>query len=152
VIVSPEALLESTGGRFDDREAVGKAWADAMRQFRDALADPSILDVGVLVGIPGSGKSTWCAAHDDPRIVLFDAVWSSRGRRVSLCDRIRRARKNAIAVSIRCALAVAKERNAARPPDRRVPESVINAACLALRRDPPTRAEGWDRVILVAGG
>lgn len=156
MIVSPEALLDPVEGRFDDRAAVSEAWANATRQFRDALADPQVLDAGIMIGWPGSGKSTWAAAHDDTRIVLFDAVWADRARRIAIANRIRRARKNAVAVWVRTPLPIALDRNAARPAWRRVPEAVVREYAIALLRDSPTRTEGtrsivWDRVIVVPG-
>jgi predicted kinase len=152
MIVSPEALLEPVDGRFDDRAAVAAAWADSMRAFREGLKDPKVLDAGVLVGWPGSGKSTWAAAHDDERILLFDAVWSHRGRRTAIAKRIREARKNPVARWVRTSLSLALQRNADRPDWRRVPEAVVLQAARDLRATPPSREEGWYRVLEVRGG
>lgn len=151
MIVSPERLLEPVLGRFQDRAAVSEAWASSMRAFREALRDPKVIDAGILVGCPGSGKSTWARAHDDPRLVLFDAVWANRKRRAATAARIRQAGKIAVAVWVKTPLEVAMARNASRPAWRRVPEPVILAAARDLKRDPPTQAEGWNRVIVVPG-
>lgn len=147
MIIAPESLL--TRETFSNPDAIGDAWAEASRRLRDALADPEILDVGLLVGLPGAGKSTWCAENDDPRIVLFDAVSSEPGRRRAMASKIRRARKNPVAVWLKTPLSVAMRRNAQRLPWRRVPESAILRAAQRLRQTPPTRAEGWARVISV---
>lgn len=149
MIVSPERLLRPHG--FTDRERVAEAWADSMRAFREGLADPSILDVGIMVGIPGSGKSTWVEANDTDSVMLFDAVWANRGRRVAVAKRIRAAGKNAIAVVVKTPISVAMVRNASRPAWRRVPEGVIRKAARDLRVEPPTMAEGWSGMITVDG-
>lgn len=147
MIIAPESMIAPEV--FTERSAISDAWAESMRRFRDALASEVVLDAGVLVGVPGSGKSTWCSEHDDPRIVLFDAVFSDPGRRRSMAGKIRRARKNSVAIWIRTPLSEAMERNAKRPAWRRVPESAIVRASEKIRKNPPSLAEGWHRVIVV---
>lgn len=149
MIISPEAILEQDPSTFSQREAVENAWADAMRTLRGALEDSSVLDVGVLVGAPGSGKSTWAKNKDADRVVLFDAVWSNVGRRAAVARRIRRAGKNAVCVWFRTPLRISIERNSRRPAWRRVPEAVLKRSAMQIKNSPPTKAEGWDAILTV---
>ena len=130
---------------------MGEAWATCRRQLRVALLDPAIEAVVCLVGTPAAGKSTWGREHDRPDVVIFDACWAQRGKREGLARQIRLAGKQAIAVWVRVPLDVARDRNAARPPDRRVPDVALTRAWLALRAEPPTVAEGWHRVVVQDG-
>lgn len=148
-VIGPDELLPE--GRPPTQTEVGEAWAQAHRDLRAALADPAIRRVFVLVGIPGSGKSTWCRAQPEmPQAVAFDAVMSQRPRRSALAMRIRATGRDAIAVVMQTPIAIAMERNAARPPARRVPETAITRAAVALRSEPPCEAEGWSDIWLVS--
>lgn len=148
MIISPEAIV---GQAIRSPDAVRAAWREAMRAFREQLDDPDVLDVAVMIGIPGSGKSTWAQRHDVPRSVIFDAVWSRAGRRVALASRIRRAGKTAIAVWVKTPIGLCMQRQAERPAWRRVPEATIRRNALDLKRQPPTWHEGWHHMIVVRG-
>ena len=150
MIVRPEALLEQGPGRWT-KERVAGAWAEASRRFRSALADPSIVHAGAMIGIPGAGKTTWSDRHDRDGLVLFDAVWADPRRRAALARRIRMAGKVPIAVWVRTPLPLAIQRNAARPDWRRVPESFVRRAAASLLACPPTIREGWQQITMVDG-
>jgi len=150
VILAPDDLLPSGPARWT-REAVGEAWATCRRALRAALADPTIETVVCLAGAPASGKSTWTRDHDEPGLVVFDACWAEPGRRRALAQQIRQAGKVAIAVWVVTPLEVCRERNAARPPDRHVPDGALTRSWLALRECPPSLAEGWSRVLVQDG-
>jgi hypothetical protein len=70
---------------------------------------------------------------------------------MAMAARIRKARKNAVAVWVRTPLSLALERNAERPAWRRVPEPVILNNFVSLRMSPPDYREGWTRILIVDG-
>lgn len=151
MILSPDDRLPHGPARWS-REALAEAWASCRRDLRDALQDPEVLTVAVLVGVPASGKSTWSREHDgEPGLVIFDACWANRGRRRGIAHQIRRAGKTAVAVWVQCPLDVCRERNAARPPETRVPDVALARAWVSLRHEPPVMAEGWSRVLVQDG-
>lgn len=150
MILAPDDLLPQGPARWA-KEAVGEAWATCRRGLKAALLDPEILEVVILVGIPGSGKSAWTLDHDEPHRAIFDACWAEPGRRRAVAQQIRQAGKVAIAVWIRTPLDVCRERNALRPPDRRVPDVALARAWVSLSQYPPTLYEGWHRVLVQDG-
>ena len=150
MILAPDDRLPQGPARWS-REALAEAWASCRRDLRAALADPANATVAVLVGIPASGKSSWTRDHDQPGLVIFDACWADRAKRMGIARQIRAAGKVAIAVWIQCPLDVARERNAARPPLTRVPDVALARAWVSLRHEPPVMAEGWSRVLVQDG-
>lgn len=149
MILSPEARIPRDGAR--SREVVAEAWASCRRELRAALQDPAIHTVIVMVGVPGAGKSTWCAAQDGPGVVVFDAVWSHPGRRRAMATQIRTAGRKAVAVWVRTPVQVCLARQSARPLWRRVPQSVCLRAAAALHVQPPHVREGWTDVVVING-
>ena len=150
-VLRPDDLLPQGEGRWTP-ETVGNAFAECARQLRAHLADPEVLRVIVLIGLPGAGKTTWAGRQaEDPTSVLYDVVNAHPGRRAALARRIRDAGKDAIAVVVSSPISLCLNRNALRPVWRRVPEAFIRKTAIALRRDPPTVAEGWTRVEHVDG-
>lgn len=150
-VVRPDDLLPKGEGRWTT-ETVPEAFAEAARQLRAHLADPAVRTVIVLVGIPGAGKTTWCAAQPpDDSTVVYDVVNADPKRRAALARRISAAGKVPVAVHLVTPLSLALVRNAERPPWRRVPEAFVRQAAIKLRRDPPKLAEGWARVDVVIG-
>lgn len=149
--ISPEALMPQMDGRWTDAN-VGEAWAQAHRLLRSSLADPDIREVRVMVGCPGSGKSTWAAAQpDDASVVVFDAVFADPKRRSAIAKRITGACKRAVAVVVTSPLALCLERNDARPAWRRVPEAFVRRTWGELQRWPVAASEGWTEVRWVDG-
>jgi predicted kinase len=149
--ISPEALMPQGVGRWTP-DNVAEAWAQASRALRSELADPETRVVLVMVGCPGSGKSTWLGAQPDRAdVVAFDAVWAEPKRRASIVKRIADAGKLPIAVVVTSPRALCHERNNARPPWRRVPESFVDRAWSQIVAWPVSPAEGWARVVRVDG-
>ncbi len=146
MLLAPDDLLPPGPERWT-RATVSEAWQACRRALRAALLDPANRQFVCLVGVPGSGKSTWARDHEQPGLVVFDACWAEPGKRRALAQQIRAAGKVPVAVWLRTPLAVCRERNAARPPERRVPDVALLRAAVALRDQPPTVAEGWVQVL-----
>lgn len=148
-ILSPEALV---GQASRDRGVIAHAWAESRRALKAALLDARITEVVVMVGTPGSGKSTWAAANDLPHRVIFDAVFADPGRRRQIARQIRAAGKDAICVWVRTPLDECLRRQALRPVWRRVPGAVCHRAALAFHLHPPRQAgEGWSQLLQIDG-
>mgnify|MGYP003430755237 FL=1 len=152
IVISPERLLAEQADATYTQAAVQEAWKTAHRMLRAELLRPEVARVLVMVGPSGSGKTTWLAEHpEDPNLVAFDAVFSDRARRVGIAKRIRDAGKLPVAVALVATQSVCIDRNAARPPNRRVPEAALRRAWGELQRWPVGADEGWSQILWVAG-
>lgn len=131
-----------------------EAFASVARALRDeVLPDPTITTVIVMVGAPGSGKSTEAAklAVQHPDAVIVDACHSKPTPREGIVDRIRAAGKRAIAVRMTTALVICQARQAGRTQERKVAPLAVARAHNAIDLDPPMLAEGWTEVLEVDG-
>jgi predicted kinase len=81
---------------------------------------------------------------------VVDKVNATAAERAPLVGAARTAGFRVVAVWLASRPAVALERNAARPPRRRVPVAGLLGA--AGRLEPPTTAEGFDAVERVEAG
>lgn len=149
-VASPEALQVDAQGRFDrSAGAFTRGWQKAYSRFKKALASPQIKGAVLLVGLPGSGKSTWLEKNYDSAIAYFDAVLATPGARAPLIRMAQAAGKPITIVHLDTPVAVAKQRNSKRPPERRVPDASIEKSVLALATCAPSTSEGAARVIRV---
>ena len=146
MIVSPDKFLP-LGVARPSRDDVALAWKAAHRTFAKAArrADTA----GLICGIAGSGKSTWGLQHDDDRIVLFDAVWSHRGARVAMAQRIHSFNAAPMLVHVVADVATAHAVMDSRSSGRRVPLAKIRADAARFVARPPAEREGWDRIVRV---
>ena len=134
MIISPDAFLMGADGVYRwSPEAAAVAW----RKAYGALA-ATTGEITMMCGLPGSGKSTWAAAHDYERRVIFDAVLVTRTARGAV---IRAAgARPVVAVHIDTPHEVCIERNAARSADRVVPADVMKRLIASF--EAPTISEG----------
>ena len=147
-IVSPDAHLINEEGKYEwSPTRVQKAWDMARAELRMVLyyAERLVL----MVGVPGAGKSTWLAAHGEEGAVYFDATLTTDKARAEFVTLARSMGKPVEVVWLDTPLAVCLARNAARTPDRRVPEETVRGMADKLARFPPHVREGFARVTRV---
>jgi predicted kinase len=150
--ISPDSHLYTDGVYVFTTERAQAAWATCYQELAEALADPQVTRVVLLVGVPGSGKSTWVSEQpDDPTTVLFDATFAKLDWRTPVVEQVLAAGKQVEAVWVMAPIEVVKERNALRSTDRVIPDEVIDSMFDLLNAEPPTRAEGFSEVFLVSG-
>ena len=150
--ISPDSHLYTDGVYSFTQDRARAAWTACYQELDEALADPQVARVVLLVGVPASGKSTWVSKQsDDPTTVLFDATFAKLDWRTPVVEKVLAAGKQVDAVWIWSPPEVVKERNALRPADRLIPEEVIDSMFGYLNDEPPTKAEGFSAVSLVSG-
>lgn len=139
-IISPDALLMEDGKYVWTPPRVEAAHRTCREEFLQALQDPEKIPARVilLVGAPGSGKSTWANALPDENALIFDATLNSWPSRKILIEGARKEGFVVEVVTFLTPLSLCLKRNAARSEDRRVPTTVIENMHKKIRRAPPS--------------
>jgi predicted kinase len=157
------------------------------RKIRNHNRFPKVI---LLIGVPGSGKSTYAKQRFTPpthailstdsireelfgnesvqgdwreiesllrqRVAIFltknvtpviDATHAQKKHRLHAIKWIQRLGAEVHGVHVATPLSVCKERNQNRP--RKVPEAVINSMHAALKKNPPTRDEGFQSLEII---
>jgi predicted kinase len=152
VILSPDHFLYDADGRYAwSPERVTSAWRLTVSKTREALADPRVRKLVLLVGLPGAGKTTWLAGHHDRDVLYVDATFVRRGDRTSFVSLAREAGKPCGAVLFTTPFDLCASRNSLRPPDRSVPPEKMEEMQARLTETPPNFSEGFSEVTLVSG-
>lgn len=129
------------------KEASQMAWHTCLEALGQKLQDAAVLHL--MVGIPGSGKSTWLTDLDPekfPGHIFFDATLTRRVERELLIQMAHRHDVEAVAEVFFVPLAVCVERNGWRSPDRMVPFYVLSSMLENLRKEPVTLEEGFSQI------
>ena len=154
MIFSPDNHLYDLAGRYRWTPPRAKAaWGKTWHQLEDYLGwCPEPKKVVILMGAPGSGKSTWLDRNREHGVVYFDACFDLDWKRANLTRRVWREYPGCPVecVWIDTPAHICKERNAARPADRRVPEHAIDKMVRYISECPPdAEEEGFTRVVRV---
>lgn len=148
MVVSPDDFRTDDQGIYEQVGDMGLiGWSMATRVFQELL--PTVDEVRVLAGAPGSGKTTWLEQHGVAGVLYFDSTGSARKSRRELCRMAADAGREISCVFLDVELAVCLARNATRPEHRRVPEEVLRGIHHRLAECPPDVDEGWHRVLRV---
>lgn len=148
MVLSPDKLLFEDGLYLWTPERVAQAWWAVTEEARRQT--PLHEAVVLLVGPPGAGKSTWLAAHEDPRFLYVDAVFPTAEVRQKFLAQV--GTTSTQAIYVRTSLEECLRRNATRSSDRRIPEDKVRRYYDLLSRSPPTLDEGFKQVIIVETG
>jgi predicted kinase len=153
MIIEPDQLLYDENGRyFWTRERMNANWETCFSQLEGLLRGGTIRRVVMLVGLPGSGKSTWSRAADSADTVVFDGFFGFPHRRERLLALSKSFGVPVEAVWVTTDLGTCLARNAQRSEDRRVPEETIRMMADQLSKTPPRLEEGFAKLELVSGG
>lgn len=149
VVSQDQFRVDETGVYRFDFETSDKIVTKAKGVWRALLAREDIEGAVLLVGPPGSGKSTWLAHNKQPNTVYFDATNTQKKKRRKLILVAREAGKPISAVAFSTPVEMCEERNATRPPGRRVPHFVVQQMATQLADEPPSEEEGFESVVFV---
>ena len=152
MIICPDDHRLDENGKYDpSKEKSNFAWTHCLQQLQELLnADPKPARLVLLVGIPGSGKSTWAAEQEHPADIFFDATFSRRAEREPLIQMAKAAGVEVEAFVFLTPISICLARNWKRPEDRRVPYPVMASMLENLRKEPVTVDEGFARINALA--
>src|SRR2546423_15549141 len=81
MIIESDQQLYENGRYYWTPQRVVAAWSRCLQQLTPALASGKYRLLMMLIGIPGSGKSTYASANDRPDVVIFDGTFVDAKRR-----------------------------------------------------------------------
>ncbi|WP_035563595.1 AAA family ATPase [Burkholderia sp. 9120] len=146
--LNPDHYLQIDGRRVFTPERNTTAWERLYADLAAALAD-SPRRVFLVIGVQGSGKSTWVKARlqSAADVICVDSTLATAARRSRLIEIARRAKSPVTGVWIRVSLETALGRNRTRPHDEIVPDEAI--ANVFRLFEAPSLSEGLDEIILI---
>ena len=138
MIICPDDYMFTPEGEYLwTPERAAKAWEEANKAFREALLYKKFKRVVLIMGAPGSGKSTWLKKYKIEDVLYFDAVFKSWKTREPYLRLAWQAGYYPEVVWMRTPLEVCLERNSQRPPNRKVPEDHLRGKWESIRNFPP---------------
>lgn len=151
VTISPdEELIRLKGGKYEwDKLAARQAHTSARQNLAKVLGRAIKKRLFILIGRPGSGKTTWCNSfkppHDGRLSIYYDAT------NPTIADRweIQHIAKNANDTTI-CYVYFDIDinkciNNSNKRKDRSIPEHVVSNMSV----EPPELSEGFDELIII---
>jgi predicted kinase len=145
MIIEPDQFYYENGVYHWSPERATAAWEKSYALLEQALLAGMIRRVVLLIGLPGSGKSTWSQTADAADTVVFDGFFGYPERRARVLQIARRFGIPVEVVWVTTDLETCIAHNATRPEDRRVPEETIRTMAKQLERCPPVPEEGYAR-------
>src|SRR5262249_33600093 len=146
---NPDDYLQTSDGRVFSEERNAVAWeriyADLQRILEASVEDICLY---VVMGVQGSGKTTWIQKNREAlgsKAVIVDAALPARRHRARVLAIARGCGRRTIGVWIQVPLNRALAQNAMRPADEVVPEPALRSVFNLL--EPPSRDEGFDEVL-----
>jgi len=148
VIVSPDTFrYVPSGEKMVYDSGLGfKGYQIAQKIFEFLLSHTTGVDILVMVGIPGAGKSTVLRNISGSQLV-FDATSCSVKDRKKFVTMAQKAGVNAHAMFINTPFLICMRTNSKRSNDRRVPADVM--AKMSKSLVPPTKKEGFESIIVI---
>lgn len=143
--LNPDHYLQTESGRIFTPERNAAAWEQLYRDLDEALKNgEGRVSLYVVLGVQGSGKSTWIAENSGrlgEGAVFVDAALPGARHRARILSAAEAAGTRAIAIWINVPLETALSRNRLRPQDEQVPEDVIRYVFSNF--EPPSIDEGF---------
>ena len=121
-------------------------WGTCVRLFREAMEERRFEQVIMMIGIPGSGKSSYARAADRENVVVLDSTFVEPERRWQILQMAKQYNVPVMAVWMDTEWDVCVARNAERPEDRRVPVEVMQGMYQRLFDERPREEEGFGEV------
>ena len=148
MIICPDTEIELLAdGVYDwTPQRAGEAWRRAYQKFGRALRTSGLghTTVIVMVGLPGSGKSTFATWYDSPSEIIFDATNVDPMRRQPLVNIAAGAGFKTAAIYVECTATAAIARQEARGR-KAVSSDIIHRMAKRLRS--PGYDEGFGAII-----
>jgi len=159
MIISPDAINQdiNDGQYIFDWDLLFQTHQTALERFYTELFNnatslylsrPTIKDIYLMCGLPGSGKSTWARENDKPDALIYDATNLDRWRRLSFASAAR-----SFHIPIHCAYMdintlTCCKRQKDRGNGKAVPISTIQS--MAKRIEAPSEMEGFTSIITIS--
>lgn len=140
MIISPDSFQQNAAGTRYFTPESGVVWKLTQDRVRTELEHHDVLVL--MVGLPGSGKSTWLVDHAKPGRLYVDATFCVPEFRAPFIEIAKQVGKPVISIWVDTSFEVCLERNAERPADRRVPDELYDGWWASLLESPPSESEG----------
>ena len=148
MIISPDSyLLDSDGKYIWSPKNVKNAWAAAQEKWKEFSSKEEFEVLALVIGPPGSGKTTFLSKFENPKWIYFDATNVAPKRRKHLLSLVKSSKLQKVAIVIDTPAEVCIKRNEERTPDRKVPADVMKRMLDNLKM--PDKSEGFDKIITI---